>query len=407
MSLSPDYPVPERKDDAPVFGGPEALLEALRPIARRIEERAGEIEAARALPRDLFEEIAGTGLFRMAIDPRHGGAGYRLPDAIPIIEELGRADGSTAWSMMLGSEIHIAWTRFQPDLLAEIYAGAEPPMTRGALTPKGRMTKVKGGYVLDGQWPLASGSYPTEWFLIISMETDVDGRPLPNPQGLIEPKLSAVPAAEVEMLDTWHAMGLRATESDDIRLENCFVPDRRTAYGGAVRKEAGPLGQMALNAALGTFHVGVVLGIARGMLDDLALSSATRKPIYTPTRTLGASPLFQKRYGLMEVRLAAARAFALSEAERLQALAESGEPITTMQHVRHRSMVAHVHQECLAIANEIFSDAGTAVLYDGSPQQRRFRDMRAACQHIIAGTDICQPHGAFLLGQPIEPHVKV
>jgi alkylation response protein AidB-like acyl-CoA dehydrogenase len=392
---------------APVFQGPEALLGALRPIAARIAGRANAIEAARAFPADLLDEIEATGFFRMALDPRYGGAGYRLQDAVPVIEEIGRADGSAAWSLMLGSEVHIAWTRFPHAFLESIYAAPSFPMARAALTPRGRMTQVEGGYVLDGQWPLASGSYPTQWFLVNSLVTDADGRPVANPDGVIEPKLAAVPTAAIEILDTWHAMGLRATESHDIRLDNYFVPEERTAYASVLQPDSGPLGQIALNAALGTFHLGVVLGIARGMLDELAASSKLRKPVYTPTRFLAESPLFQERYGAMEIRLAAARALVLDEAARLWDRASRGEAITTPVNVRHRAMVAHVHQECLAIANEIFSDAGTAVLYEGSSMQRRFRDMRSACQHIIAGPDIFQPHGAFLLDQPIEAHIRV
>src|SRR5690606_20877763 len=101
------------------------------------------------------------------------------------------------------------------------------------------------------------------------------------------------------------------------------------------------------------------------------------------------------------------RAFVLSEAEGLWDRANRGEAITTPMNVRHRSMVAYVHQECLAIANEVFSDAGTASLYAGSSMQRRFRDMRSACQHIIAGTDVFQPYGAILLDQEIESHIRV
>lgn len=408
LSISPaQSPAPRAGAQAPVFQGPAALLDALRPITALIAERAGEIEAARAFPADLLERIEATGFFRMALHPRYGGAGYRLQDVVPIIEEIARADGSAAWSLMLGSEVHIAWTRFPHAFLQDVYAAPALPMSRAALTPRGRMTKVDGGYILDGQWPLASGSYPTQWFLVNSLVTDADGRPVANPEGVIEPKLAAVPTAAVEILDTWHAMGLRATESHDIRLDNHFVPEDRTAYASVLQPDAGPLGQIALNAVLGTFHLGVVLGIARGMLDELAVSSKLRKPIHTPTRHLAESPLFQKRYGAMEVRLAAARAFVLDEAAGLWDRAGRNEAITTAINVRHRAMVAHVHQECLGIANDVFSDAGTAALYEGSSMQRRFRDMRSACQHIIAGTDIFQPHGAFLLDQPIEAHIRV
>ncbi len=43
-------------------------------------------------------------------------------------------------------------------------------------------------------------------------------------------------------------------------------------------------------------------------------------------------------------------------------------------------MIAHVHSECVAVGNEVFSLAGSNVLYNDSSLQRRFRDLRSACQ---------------------------
>ena len=290
-----DSPSDGLSHQAPVFQGSAALLSAIREITPKIAERAGEIEEKRRFPDDLYQDVAATGLFQMMVPRKYGGAEYSLPEAVPIIEELGRADGSTAWSMMLGSEIHIAWTRFPDEILREVYKSPRAAMTRGALTPKGKVTKVEGGYVLNGQWPLASGSYPTDWFLVGGMISDEAGRPLLSPDGLIDIMLSAVPAADVEVLDTWYSMGLRSTESHDIKLDNYFVSSKNTAFCSTFDKGAGPIGRIPIYSALGTFHLGVLLGIARGMLDELTESAKTKRPMLTPKVMLSQSPLFQKR----------------------------------------------------------------------------------------------------------------
>ena len=392
---------------APVFEGPAALLGAVKKVTAKIAQRVDEIEEGRSFPRDLFEEVKATGLFQMMIARQYGGAEYSLPDALAVIEEFGRVDGSAAWSMMLGSEIHIAWARFPADVLREVYKSDSAPMTRGALTPKGKVTKVDGGFVLDGQWPLASGSYPTDWFLVGGMVSDSDGRPIVSPDGIIDIMLSAVPSADVEVLDTWHSMGLRATESHDIRFDKYFVPDRMTAYASSFDTAAGPIGRIPIYSALGTFHLGVLLGIARGMLDELAASSKLKRPMLSPKILLSQSALFQKRFAALEVRLASARAFVMNEATNIWNTVNEGNAVTPLMSARYRSMVAHVHQECLAIANDVFSDAGTASLYDGSSMQRRFRDMRSACQHVIASSDIYQPYGALLLNEAVEFNGKI
>lgn len=393
---------PHDTEAQPVFRGPKALLAAIKCITSDIEKRSGEIEEERRLPLDLFERIAATGLFKMIIARKYGGAEYPLPDIIPIIEEFGRADGSTGWSMMLGSEIHIAFTRFSDEVREEVYKAPWAAMTRGALTPKGKVTKVEGGYILDGQWPLASGSYPTDWFVVAGLVTDEDGKPVLSPNGIIDSMMSAIPASDVEVLDTWHAMGMRSTESHDIQLRNYFVPESRTGYQSGIREDVEPIGRIPIYAALSTFHLAVLLGIARGMLDELAASAKTKRPLLSPKIPQSQNPLFQKRFAAMEIRLAAARAFVVSEATKMWDTVCEGVTVSSTESARYRSMVAHVHHECLAIANDVFSDAGTSSLYEGSTMQRRFRDMRTACQHVIANLDIFAFYGGLLLGEEVE-----
>jgi indole-3-acetate monooxygenase len=384
-----------------VFRGPESLLSAIQTVTSEISQRSREIEDRLQLPRDLFERISATGLFRMMIASKFGGADYTLPDVIPIIEEFGRVDGSTAWSMMLGTEIHVAWTRFPDALLEEIYAAPNVPMTRGALTPKGKVTKTQGGYVLDGQWPLASGSYPTDWFLVAGLVVDGSGQPIHSPDNIVDLLLLAVPAADVEILDTWHAMGMRSTESHDIRFRNYFVPETRTAFHSAIRADTSLVGRLPLYAAFSTFHLAVLLGIARGMIDDLAINAKTKRPVLSPQIVQSQSPLFRTRFAALEIRLSAARALVVSEATKLWGIVNEGGTVSAVDSARYRSMAAHVHHECLAIANDVFSDAGTASLYEGSSIQRRFRDMRTACQHVNANRDIFEFYGALILGEDI------
>ena len=72
-------------------------LEAARTLAPLIRSSAPETDAQRELPRPLFEAMADAGLFQLALPRTLGGAEMDLPSYIQVIEELGRADASTAW----------------------------------------------------------------------------------------------------------------------------------------------------------------------------------------------------------------------------------------------------------------------------------------------------------------------
>src|SRR5688572_17926447 len=74
-------------------------LEAARELAPLIRKSADEIEAARELPRPLFEALADAGLFLMAVPREIGGSEIDLPLHVQVVEEIGKADASTAWAV--------------------------------------------------------------------------------------------------------------------------------------------------------------------------------------------------------------------------------------------------------------------------------------------------------------------
>lgn len=383
----------------PAYDGPEALLEAVRRLTPEIVTRAAEIEGARSIPKDLARKIADTGLFR-AMRPRAlGGAEHRVPDMVPIIEELARADGSVGWSCMLGAEIPIVWQRLPEATLQEIFGPDPDALARGAITPRPGIVSAEGGVRVNGRWPLASGSYDNAWIFVGGPVATPDGRPALDHDGERDVRLVLLPWAQVKQHDNWDSLGLRATESHDVSVDDVFVPDARTAPWTKLRAEGPRIGRLPLLVALTPFHLGVVLGIARGMLDDLVDLVQGKRPFVNPAIRMGEDTLFQHRLGGLETRLAAARCFALSEAERAWALGETSEPAPPMARARLRAAGAYVHNECMAIANDVYAMAGTNVLYASSTLQRRFRDLRSASQHLTGSNEIFAPYGALLVGE--------
>lgn len=386
-------------DHHPAYDGPEALLEAVRRLAPEITARAAEIEGGRSIPQDLARKIADTGLFR-AMRPRAlGGAEHRVPDMVPIIEELARADGSVGWSCMLGAEIPIVWQRLPEVTLQEIFGADPDALARGAIAPRPGIVSAEGGVRVNGRWPLASGSYDNAWIFVGGPVATPDGRPALDQDGQRDMRLVLLPWAQVKQHDNWDSLGLRATESHDVSVDDVFVPDARTAPWTKLSSDGPRIGRLPLILAVAPFHLGVVLGIARGMIDDLVDLAHGRRAIVNPAIRMGEDTLFQHRLGGLETRLAAARCFALSEAERAWALGASSEPAPPLARARLRAAAAHVHSECMAIANDVYALAGASVLYASSTLQRRFRDLRSACQHVVGNDEIFVPYGALLVGE--------
>jgi alkylation response protein AidB-like acyl-CoA dehydrogenase len=72
-------------------------LYTAKELAPTIRSCADQIEADRELPRPLFEALADAGFFKLMIPRAIGGAEIDLPTYIHVLEELGKADSSTAW----------------------------------------------------------------------------------------------------------------------------------------------------------------------------------------------------------------------------------------------------------------------------------------------------------------------
>jgi alkylation response protein AidB-like acyl-CoA dehydrogenase len=383
------------------------VLEAVRKLSPEIAERADEIEKAKVVPADLLERLADAGAFRMFVARQYGGEEMSLPEAMAVIEEVSRADASTGWTVMIGADFAPVFARLSKDVLDnEIYPDGPNAMARGAFAPKGVAVATEGGYIVNGQWPLASGSYEHQWVMgnCIVLE---NGAPRMTDMGVPEMKLAMVPTEQAQFLDTWDSVGLRATNSNDFVLRDVFVPEHHTGeFFGAAGVDT-PMFRLPTRLALGPTHVAVVLGVAQGALDDVRELAKTKRPAFKPMMRLAEDPVFQFRLGLLDTRLAAVRALSEKETQLMWDAAVAGEPITTMVTVRQRAMVARAHTECVEIVNEAFGLAGSNAMYNTSSLQRRFRDIRTAAQHVAASAEIYQIVGALLVDEDVPPSALI
>ena len=153
--------------------------------------------------------------------------------------------------------------------------------------------------------------------------------------------------------------------------------------------------KISFYSTMGPLHLGVILGITRAMLDELVEHAQTKRPFLNPSIILRDDPNFQQKIGSMEIRLSAARAFAISASHEIWKLGGTASPL---QRTKYRAATAYVHDECSKIGTEVFRLGGTTVLYNDSLLQRRFRDLTTACQHIMGNPDIGGSYGALTLG---------
>src|SRR5262249_936931 len=161
------------------------------------------------------------------------------------------------------------------------------------LAPKGQARPVAGGYCVTGQWPFASGCQHASWLLAHAVVTS-DGRPRLAPNGTPVMRVAVFPAAQAEIVDTWHVAGLRGTGTHDFRLHETFGSDLQTfSVSEGEPQVRGTIFRIPPLAQLPLLVASVGIGIARGALEDLAtLVAGGKKRVYASAR-VAESAVFQ------------------------------------------------------------------------------------------------------------------
>jgi alkylation response protein AidB-like acyl-CoA dehydrogenase len=375
-------------------------LEAARTLAPLIRSSAPETDAQRELPRPLFEAMADAGLFRLALPRTLGGAEMDLPSYIQVIEELGRADASTAWVTNQVSIFATYAARMETAAARAIWI--DTPRSVVANTPQANAQAivVPGGYRVTGRQGFSTGCRHASWLAAHAPVTD-QGRPRLD-DGQPEMRYCFVPRAEAQLLDTWQVRGMRGTGTHHFAVDDVFVPDERTVKSvTAPLVERGPLYRLPRTLVFASGDAAVALGTARSCLAAF-MELATTKTPRAMDALLRDQPMIQSEVGRAEARLRSSRAF-LREAVReiWDAVLATG-AVTLEQRAVLRLATTDGIRTAVSIVDMVYNMAGATAAYESSPIQRHFQDVHVMSQHLQARLAHYELVGRHWLGLKID-----
>jgi alkylation response protein AidB-like acyl-CoA dehydrogenase len=343
------------------------MWEATRALAPRLRAAAAVIEAERRLPEELFRAVAETGVFKAHLPPALGGRGATLCDLAPVIEEISRADGSAGWLAYVGSEALRQTLRLSAPAARHITASPYA-FIAGMFTPgQSRAVAVPGGYRVTGRWHTCSGSLHADWIIGGTVVYD-SNQPRLGPHGMPLQRLNFIPISNVHILDTWHVGGLRGTNSNDLQVEDVFVPEEYGAYD----VEPPDLG----------LHLMVPLGIARAAMEEFVQLAPLRGPTKAGGalhRDLGA---VQREVALLEAKLRAARCYALSALAEVDGRSARGDSTSPRERDAFLMAAHHVAQTAVEVVDRLHRLAGTGGIFESSHLLRCFLDVHVAVAHV-------------------------
>ncbi|WP_067849799.1 acyl-CoA dehydrogenase family protein [Alicyclobacillus mali (ex Roth et al. 2021)] len=351
-------------------------LRITRDLARRFHDRAPEHDRAGDFPFENMEDLKASGYVRWTVPVEYGGLGLSLEEMLMHQEMLAKGDGSTALAIgwHVGILLHLRETGAFPDELfravcesvvkegALINSCATEPATgspsRGG-KPETTAVKVPGGYRITGRKTFSTLSPALTWIMVTATVADEDvvGQFL-------------VRQEDVEIVETWDTLGMRATGSHDIVLKDVFVPEERVI----VIQRPGAQAERRPDGSGWLLHIpACYLGIALAARDFALEYAATYRPNTLP-HPIAQVPHVEQKLGEMELKLLAARTLLYDLARRYDAASPEERVKLQPQFGAVKTIATNAANQVVDLAMRI---VGGRSLSRALPLERYYRDVRA------------------------------
>jgi alkylation response protein AidB-like acyl-CoA dehydrogenase len=384
------------------FAVDDALLARASALGPTIREHADQTERERRLARPVLDAMRDAGLFRMFTPRALGGSETDPVTVARVAEEIASHDSAAAWALQAGNTGAWWMSRFPEAGVAELFADGPDLLMAASFSPPHRAVEVAGGYRLTGRGPLASTVHDSPWVMMSGVVFDGE-QPRMTPMGPVVVGL-IMHTSEVEIVDTWHSLGMRGTDSNDVAANDVFVPAARSTVlspvvvpGGSF---AGPLYRLPALVATDVVIAPVALAIARGAIDELR-ELADRKTPLGSMKTIRHRAAVQRALAEGEAMLRAARLLFYDALNATWRRAEAGREQTLQDKADLMLACTQAVHAAARVTDLVHRVTGTSGIYARSRLERHFRDAQTVRHHGFLCESRYETVGQVYLG--VEP----
>jgi alkylation response protein AidB-like acyl-CoA dehydrogenase len=289
----------------------ESLLAKARELGPIIREHTAAAERDRRLSKPVLDAMNRSGITKMFLPKSLGGLETDPVTALRVAEEIASFDSIAGWLIMVANGCAFTAARFSAEVAEELVKDPNDWVGAAAFQPPVEAREVEGGYRLTGHRALASFAHSARWIILTGLVMDGPAPRIVN--GMPTVIVAIMNAKDVEVVDTWQALGMRGTDSADVSVKDLFVPKRFTCPlvppFEPNKHYRGPLYRMPMLAPIVLAAIPpVAIAIAQNAIDEVKALSAKRVPMASavPLRERGVA---QARLGRAEAMLRSARAF--------------------------------------------------------------------------------------------------
>jgi 3-hydroxy-9,10-secoandrosta-1,3,5(10)-triene-9,17-dione monooxygenase len=342
-----------------------ARAKALVPVLR---ERSASIDSERKLPLETLADFKKAGFHLIGQPLRYGGYGYGQDVIAKVSRELSRGCGASGWLGCFFANHNMLVAMFPEQVQEEVWGGGKESLiatisTGGVI----RFDDVDGGRRVNADVKFSSGVDYADWLIMI------------HPEGLY-----LLPRKDFEIKDDWYVMGMKGTGSKSVVIKDAVVPTRRiiTPQMLGLNDNYGARHYDAIHFGLPfavwtpTCQTSVVIGMTRGIVELFDEQIRKRKDSHTGQPAIHR-PGWQMRFAEASAELEAAEAVFDRVFEDMEKWHGAGGDVSTVERARVRRNMVFATKLCVQATNRLFDGGDASVVYDKSPIQRFFRDIRA------------------------------
>jgi 3-hydroxy-9,10-secoandrosta-1,3,5(10)-triene-9,17-dione monooxygenase len=389
----------------------EQLLDKAHSIGEDAAAQANEAEKNRKLSDQIVADINSAQLIQVLQPKRFGGLEMGFPEMVRISQALAQHDMAVSWIYSLFAIHHWWGSLTKPAMQDELWKENPHTLFADAFAPAGKATAVEDGFVLNGRWNFASGILWADYVALGSLVERDDGT-------AADYYMMFLPKGDFEIIDDWDTLGMRASASCSVKVDNSFIPEHRTVLMAPVINEGiapghvyneGSLYKMPFGPGLSISLAGCHIGAAQAMLKMFKGRMKERVPLFTNERQDAMVPS-QMILSESSVQLDACEQLMFRYADELMEVGEAiaiGEEVDTMEfRTRTFAWRSYIGRESRAVAEDLFQNTGAFAIYAGTPIQRFWRDLHAIAQHVVFNYEVgTRNYGRFLVGQEPLPAI--
>jgi alkylation response protein AidB-like acyl-CoA dehydrogenase len=378
-----------------------ARATALVPLIREHAQKSSE--ERRVVP-EVVEALDEAGLFQLLVPRRLGGLETNLRTMMECVAEVGRGDGSTAWSVALLNVCTWFSTTFSDQAQDEMFSlpGAK---ACGIFSPPLKSEREEGGYLVSGRWPYASGSFAADW---ATLGIALDPSDAPDPSDGKDPRaLALIPSSAWTIEPTWFVTGMQGSGSDTIVVEDHFVPDHRIqrftdmVEGDVATSHTGDEqnANMAFIPVAALILVGAQLGLARHAM-EVTLAKLPRKNVaYTCYANARNSPTHQVDVAEAATRFDQAEMLMRRAATDVDTAAAHGVRLDRLTRARVRMDTGMIGELVKDGLDRLMTANGASSFAEANVLSRIWRDSEIAGRHALVMPELGkEAYGRLLLG---------